>query len=1055
MFTDRRIYALAFVWLLIDGGGNRLSAGGATVAPVNYNLQIKPILSDRCYKCHGPDSKTRKAKLRLDLEESAKAELKNGRHVISPGEAGQSELYHRISSKDPDEQMPPPDSKLSLSREETALIKRWIDEGAAWQSHWSFIPLAEVAVPEVNDASWPLNPIDHFVLKRLQRESLAPSAAAIDELLVRRLSFDLTGLPPTLAEVDAFVSDRSPGAYEILVDRLLAKPEYGEQMAVEWMDVARYSDSFGYQVDRDRFVWPWRDWVVRAFNDNMPYDQFVTWQLAGDLLPNASQAQILATTFSRLHPQKVEGGSTPEEFRVEYVADRTHTFGTAFLGLTVECSRCHDHKYDPFTQKEYYQIYAFFNNIDEAGLYSYFTPAVPTPTLLLTDDATRERIALVEAGILTTEASLAELRDRRDSGFPEWLAMSDKQSGIPGCVGHFSFGSLTDGKLVNGADYESPATSSEGNAIVPGKIGNAIRLTGDDAVSLRFGNFRRYDPFSVALWMKTPDIKERAVVYHRSQAWTDAASRGYELLIEDGQLSAALIHYWPGNAIRVRTRTVVPANTWTHVGVTYDGSSRAAGLSIFVNGVVAECEIVRDQLTKNITGGGGDFIRIGERMRDRGFTGGLVDEFQVYGRQLTPVEMATLYDGETLQNLLSRPASDLNHEERNALFEYYLATVDSQYQAQLAVVRSSRIKRSHTVDGIDEIMVMRDLPPGQTRPSFILRRGAYDAPGEPVEPRTQAALSSFPEGQPYNRLGLARWLTDPRHPLVARVTVNRYWQKIFGRGLVRTPEDFGSQGELPTHPELLDWLSGQFIDSGWDVKRLLRTIVMSRTYRQSSEIRPELIARDPQNRLLARFPRHRLPAEMIRDNALAVSGLLVKSLGGPPAKPYEVGLSFAPMNPDKGEGLYRRSLYTFWKRTAPAPVMMTLDASKRDVCTVRREQTSTPLQALVLMNGSQFVEAARVLAERLVERYGDDWRAIIDEMFRLLTSRHATEPEKEILSQLYHEQVEHFSANPEAAEEFLKNGDAPRGKLLNAVQLASTGVLASALMNFDDCLRKR
>lgn len=1054
-FMETRIVALLTRLIFAGTVASSLVFGGSASPEVDYNLDIKPILSDRCYKCHGPDNSTRKAKLRLDSEDSAKGGLEGGRFVIKPGDVGKSELYRRIRTPDPDDRMPPPDSSLSLDASEISLIARWIEEGAEWRNHWSFISLETVSVPKVQNESWPVNAIDHFLLNRLEREGVEPSDAASKESLIRRLSFDITGLPPSLEEIDAFLTDRSPGAYELLADRLLAKPEYGEQMAVEWLDLARYSDTYGYQVDRDRFVWPWRDWVIRAFNQNMPYDRFVTLQLAGDLLPDASDEQILATTFNRLHSQKVEGGSTPEEFRVEYVADRTHTFGTAFLGLTIECSRCHDHKYDPFTQKEYYELFAFFNNIDEAGLYSYFTPAVPTPTLLLADALTQAPIDRSEKRIEEAEASLATLRRQRKAACFEWLQKQPQDADVPGRLGHFSFGALNEGKIVNGVDSEFPASSSDANQIVPGKIGNAIRLSGDDPVQMKFGNFRRYDPFSVSLWINTPDVKERAVIYHRSRAWTDAGSRGYELLIEEGRLSAALIHFWPGNAVRIRTEKTAPTNTWLHLAVTYDGSSRASGLRIYVDGELASSKVVRDQLTKNITGGGGDFITIGERMRDRGFKGGMVDEFQVFGRELTPIEVSHIHDGRTLSDLLSKPSSELTDLEQKVLFEYFLSTSDSQYKTGLEVLRAARIARSEILDPIQEIMVMKDLPPDYLRPSYVLGRGAYDAPGERVTARTQAALPPFPDDEPRNRLGLARWLTSPRHPLLARVTANRIWQKLFGNGLVRTPEDFGSQGELPTHPELLDWLAKRLIDSGWDLKSLVRTIVMSATYRQSSDIRPELVARDPENRLLARAPRYRLSAEMIRDNALAVSDLLVKTIGGPPVKPYEVGVSFKPVKPDSGNGLYRRSLYTFWKRTGPAPVMMTLDASKRDVCAVRRERTSTPLQALVLLNDPQFVEAARILGQRMIRRYGNDVDGAIDEMFRLLTSRRVSEDEKRILLRLFDEQLQHFKKNPEAAERFLSNGSMPNDTRLGVERLAATGVLASALMNFDECLRKR
>ena len=996
-----------------------LAAGlGQAAAEIDFGKQIRPILSDRCYFCHGPDENDRKAKLRLDTEEGARAALGGGMFAIAPGDLEHSEVYQRIISEDPEERMPPPKSNLSLSDEEVALIAKWIEGGAEYSKHWSFEAVPEVTVPEVEGGDrWGNNEIDRFVLARLAAEGLSPNPEASKERLIRRVSFDVTGLPPSLVEIDAFLADESPGAYEKMVDAYLAKPAYGERMASEWLDVARYADSYGYQVDRDRHVWPWRDWVIRAFNDNLGYDQFMTWQLAGDLLPDASDDQVLATTFNRLHSQKVEGGSTPEEFRVEYVADRNHTFGTAFLGLTVECSRCHDHKYDPLTQKEYYQMFAFFNNIDEAGLYSYFTPSVPTPTMALGGDAVRQKLAGLEAKVAALEKELATLS-------PEVGEAVARE--VRGEVEHLSFEKFNAGA----------------NQIVPGKDGEAVKLTGDDAIKLKHGNFPRWRPFTVSLWMNTPDLKERAVVYHRSRAWTDAGSRGYELLIEDGKLSAALIHFYPGNAIRVKTAEVLEPGKWAHVAVTYDGSSRAGGLRIYVDGKVARTEIVRDCLTKHITGGGGDNIAIGERFRDRGFKGGSVDEFRVFERELSAAEVAHLHG-----------SLSLDAASGESLRQYLLSAHDPKYQAKLKELQEARQQLFKAQDGVTEIMVMRELE--DRRKSFVLERGAYDARGEEVEPDVPAWLGPMPEGASRDRLGLAQWLTDPRHPLASRVAVNRYWQLAFGHGLVRTPEDFGSQGALPTHRELLDWLSRDFMDNGWDVKRLMKQMLMSATYRQRSEADPSLLARDPENWLLARAPVYRLPAEMLRDQSLELSGLLVDKIGGAPVRPYEVAVSFKPVKQDQGEGLYRRSLYTYWKRTAPAPVMMALDASKRDVCSVKRERTASPLQALVLLNDPQLVEAARVLGEKLCVAHGEDQAALVADAFRRVVGRVASDEELVVLGKLFEEQLGLFSQDPAKADALLKTGSAPRDGKLAAPRVAAASVLVNGLLNFDAVVMKR
>ena len=1030
---------------------------GATSAfgqAVDFESQIKPLLSDRCFVCHGPDENARKADLQLHTREGVFAKLADDLEVITPGKPLASELYRRITTTDPDDLMPPPESNLELSAGEKELIRRWIEQGAEWREHWAFVSVADVELPSLDQTAWPKNEIDHFTLAKLREANVEPSPLAKPEQRFRRLSFDLTGLPPTLAELDNFLTDDSFVAYGKAVDRLLGSPRLGERLAVHWLDLARYSDTYGYQVDRNRFVWPWRDWVIRAFNDNLPYDDFLTWQLAGDLLPNATDDQRLATTFNRLHPQKVEGGSVPEEFRVEYVADRNHTFGTAMLGLTLECARCHDHKYDPISQKEYYQFFAFFNTIDEAGLYSYFTPSIPTPTLLMNDEEEKQKIAELVKQVAADEAELARVSAAADERFEEWLTERPAEGVLPGQIGHFPFDEFKDGKLTNLADESKQAASSQKNKIVPGKNGNALQLTGDDGVNLGIGNFKRTEPFSVALWMSTPHHKERTVVFSRSRAWTDAGSRGYQMLLRDGHLSASLIHFWPGNAINVRTKAKLRKDEWYHVAITYDGSTKAGGLEIYVNGKLTETEIYKDNLYKNITGGGGDTIVIGQRFRDVGFAGGLVDDFRVFKRELTEGEVAQIHDGESLAKLLAKSADALGQAERNTLREYFLATANESHDAQLTKLRASRERLTKLLDGKGEIMVMEEMPLNP-RSTFVLKRGVYSAPGERVEATTPRSLSPFPKGAPRNRLGLAKWLVDPENPLTARVAVNHFWQLCFGQGLVRTPEDFGTQGKRPTHPELLDWLAKDFIDHGWNVKRLLKQIVMSATYQQASETRPALEASDPENLLLARAPRYRLSAEMIRDNALSTSGLLSQRMGGAGAKPYDLTESFKPISHDKGEGLYRRSVYTFWKRTGPAPVMMALDASKRDVCRARRENTATPLQALVLLNGPQFVEAARTLGEQMVREHGDNVGAMVLDTFRTLTSREPSVRETALLRQLHDEQLAIFEKDAKATEAFLSVGERRLATGLAKPRIAAAGILAKALMNFDESVVKR
>ncbi|MGY8733320.1 MAG: DUF1553 domain-containing protein, partial [Pirellulales bacterium] len=976
---------------------------------VDFTRDIKPILSDRCYTCHGPDAQSREADLRLDLRDEAFAALSSsGGKIIVAGKPHRSELFLRVTETDTELKMPPPDSKLSLNPAEIELIKQWISQGAKWNHHWSFGKVVKPAPPRVGKSTWIRNDIDRFVLQRLRQVKQSPAKQATAETLIRRVAFDLTGLPPPVEMLDRYLASPNEATYAAIVDELLKSDHYGERMASAWMDVARYSDTYGYQVDRDRQVWRWRDWVINAYNNNLSYDRFITQQIAGDLLPEATDDQRLATTFNRLHSQKVEGGSTPEEFRVEYVADRTHTFATAFLGLTLECCRCHDHKYDPFSQVEYYQLYAYFNNIDEAGLYSYFTASVPTPTLAITSADQKTQLVDLAAQVQAAQEKLAVIRESATAAFDLWLQNRPKfedageLSTALGEVEHLQF---EDTKL--GA-----------NKSVPGKVGQAIQLTGDDAVNLSVGNFTRSTPFSISLWMKTPDRKKRAVVFHRSRAFTDSASRGYQLLIEEGELSASLIHFWPGNAIRVRTTEELPIEKWVHVTMVYDGSSRAAGLRLFVDGELAETYVVRDHLVKNITGSGGANIAIGERFRDLGFSGGTVDEFRVFQRAITPLEIKMLFSNELQPIALKISSGDLDKTTRAELFDMFLSLYHEPWSEQQAVLKQAREVYNNLNNSLQEIMVMQEMQ--QRRPTFVLNRGVYDDPLDAVMPNTPVV---FPSSTPTdnkvsstaNRLTLARWLTDPSHPLTSRVAVNRIWQLLLGQGLVRTPEDFGSQGESPTHPQLLNWLAATFMESNWDTKLLIRKIVLSATYRQSSLVGPEIAVLDPENRLLTHANRFQFPAEMLRDNVLSVSGLLVDKTGGPSVKPYEVAESFKAVSRGKGDSLYRRSLYTYWKRTGPAPVMMTLDASKREVCNVKRERTASPLHAMVLLNDPQLIEAARVVGQAMIKKHGADHVASISELFRRFTSRFPSERESAVLCKAYQQQFDYFSKRPEQA----------------------------------------
>ncbi len=1069
-------------WISI---GVLLFWGGAVTAgraqPVDFARDIRPLLSDRCFVCHGPDAGQREADLRLDLADAAYE------YAIQPGRPDASPFVQRIFSADPDERMPPAASNLSLSDAEKALLRRWVEQGAVYDAHWAFVAPMRPEVPQIDFA--PLqsdNPIDAFVWDRFKQQGLRPAPVADRGTLIRRLSLDLIGLPPSPEEVDAFLRDDRPGAYERLVDRLLASPRFGERMALDWLDVARYADTYGYQNDRYRAMWPWRDWVVEAFNANLPYDQFITWQIAGDLLPNATRRQILATAFNRNHRQTNEGGSVEEEFRAEYVADRVNTFGAAFLGLTLECARCHDHKYDPISQREYYQLAAFFNSIDESGLYSHFTEATPTPTLLLPtseqavelaeleSEFDRAREAVRRSSVDPTAYRLWRngLIDRPSLPWPEMppvpevsLQASLENALNASQIGYFPFDRVENNHFENRAGDRRSAQGVDDPQVVPGKVGQGLQLSGDNGVSMSAGGeFTRNDPFTIALWIHAPAEYDRAVVFHRSRAWTDSGSRGYELLIEQGRLSAALIHFWPGNAVRVVAREKLPLDRWVHVAVVYDGSWQAEGLELYVDGRRIETDTVRDKLTKHIIGSdgfpGGDVreLAIGNRFRDKGFKQGRVDELRIFDRDLTPLEIAYVHARDAVPD---RGAAVLQEVPEQVLERHHRMR-SPETRKRASVMQQAGRRLAEFRDPIPEIMVMEEM---QTpRPTFVLIRGAYDKVGEPVERRMPEHIfaSYKPPSKPVlSRLDLAEWLCHPRHPLTARVAVNRIWQLLFGRGLVSTSEDFGMQGNPPSHPELLDWLAVEFVESGWNVKALIKRIVMSHTYRQSSDLSPRLRESDPENVLLARGPSVRLPAELLRDAALRASGLLVEKQGGPPVKPFQPdGLwrekSGQAYQRDPGEGSHRRSLYTFWKRTSPPPSMMAFDAGAREVCTVRRQVTMTPMQTLVLWNDPQFVEAAVALAEDAVRRH-HDLDAQLEYIFRWLTSRRPDDRELQVLRRMYGDQIEGLAGRGEAAASipWLQVGDHRIAENVNPRQVAGLAMVANGLMNYDETVMKR
>ncbi len=1072
-----RIYCLLVSLLLLVSCNDRVEFPAEIEAQlpenIDFNLHVKPILSDRCFACHGPDAANQESGFRLDTEESALAALEDepGKFAIVPGNPHESELYHRITSDNPEAMMPPPESNLKLSEQEVAVLTRWIEQGAEYKPHWSFIEPEKPEIPQVTSA-WPKNEVDRFVFAAFEQQELTPNQPANKERLIRRVTFDLTGLPPTVEEVNNFLADNADDAYEKLVDRLLDSPHYGERMASEWLDVARYADSHGYQDDGMRNMWPWRDWVIESFNKNMPYDKFITWQLAGDMLPEATQEQKLASGFNRNHLQSQEGGIVSEEYRVEYVADRANTLGKAFLGLTIECARCHDHKYDPISQAEYYSLYAFFNSINETGQIPYMGEA--SPTVILTDEEVEQQLTFVQDKMQEQEERLVPTARHYQQEFARWLEQVEanpqsRKISLNGEVGHYPLDAPVDEKFRNLANRSLPADmvvnqQDKEPRMVDGKQGKAIELVGDSYVDLgkKIGYFERNEPFTIGLWLKTLKDSTEGPLFSRAEGLY-SGNRGYIVnLQQDRTLAVTVSHTWPANSIEVHSTQKLPVNEWVHLALAYDGSSRAEGVSLFLNGQRMRSAVINDHLKRSIKNYGPE-----QQVRDESATFQIgrhfqesledvaVDEFRVFNRELSAVEVAKLYGTE------DPILAFLESKNQDELLAHYLKRHNSTYQKSFTQLTALRGQENRIYSDQPEVMVMEELK--EPRPTFILDRGAYDAPTKQVYPTTPTSVMEFPDDLPRNRLGLAQWLIDDDNPLTARVAVNRYWQLLFGRGLVESSDDFGNQGSMPSHPELLDWLAVRFRESGWDVKALLRLLVTSATYQQSSVASPELREKDPSNVWLARGPSYRMPAEMIRDNALAAAGLLVDTIGGPSVKPYQPeGLweQLATRNvtnyvQDHGDNLYRRGLYTIWKRSSPPPSMNSFDASDKYLCTVKRQKTNTPLQALVLLNDPQYVEAARLLAERMMREGGKRPAEQITFGFKALTSREPDNRELDLLKQLYQEERMVFSEAPARADSLLAVGEHPRDKDLPKDELAALTVIANTLVNYDEAVYKR
>ncbi|MBI4905662.1 MAG: DUF1553 domain-containing protein [Acidobacteria bacterium] len=999
----------------VSGLGLCASAPGA----VEFNRDIRPILSDRCFSCHGPDAASKKIQLRLDSETAMMADL-GGRRAVVPGDPAKSVLIQRISHEKAALRMPPAYSPFKLSDREIELLKQWVTEGAQWQKHWSLNPPARPELPRVRDAAWPRNAVDHFVLSKLEREGLQPNPAIDKAGLLRRVSLDLTGLPPTLAELDAFLSDNAATAYERQVDRLLASPRYGERMAARWLDVARYADTNGYQTDGERSMWRWRDWVIRAFNSNMPFDRFTIEQIAGDLLPNPTRDQIIATGFNRNHRGNGEGGIVPEEYMVEYAADRLETMSTVWLGVTMGCSRCHNHKYDPLTQKDYYSLFAYFNNIPDRGRYFKFgntPPFEPAPT-----PDQEQRLAQLESRLAEAKQRFDGMKTRMETGQREWQRSLAAARPVEW--------SVSDGlKLhvpLSGKQFDGTAAHDAGKA----------------------SPFGYTNSFSISAWIY-PTAASGSIVTRGKDAVEES---GIVLALDNGKLRWDLAARWLDDALRVETKETISLHQWHHILATYSGTKLAEGIRIYIDGKEAPLNINLDELNQE--------FRSGEPWRIGGGGGSLykgrIEDVRLYARALGA--------GEAEMQALRKPLHEVATMHGKAAqsklhFAYLEDHADADVREAWKHYRDLRYQRDAYVASFPTVMVMREM--AKPRETFLLLRGAYDKPGERVSRNVPAALHPLPGGAPANRLGLAQWLVDPANPLTARAIVNRFWQMYFGTGIVKTVEDLGAQGEWPSHPELLDWLATEFVRTGWDVKAIQKAIVMSATYQQSSRVSPDLVQRDPENRLLARGPRVRLPAETVRDQALAVSGLLKERIGGPSVKPYQPAGLWTELTGgedykrDAGDGLYRRSLYTFWKRTSPPPAMMNFDAAGRETCIVRENRTNTPLQALNLMNDVTYLEAARKLAERMMKEGGRAPSERIAYGYRLTTSRVPRPREIEVLLGNYRNRLDYYQTNPEAARMLLKQGDSPRDESLDASEVAAFANVASLILNLDETITKQ
>ncbi|MDX1961701.1 MAG: DUF1553 domain-containing protein [Pirellulales bacterium] len=1027
---------------------------------IKYNRDIRPILVENCFACHGADSAARQAELRLDKREAA---IQKG--ALSPGAPDKSALIERILSSDPEMVMPPPTTHKTLSPEQRELLRRWIADGAEYEPHWSYQTPRRPELPPVKNTSWPRNPIDHFILAQLEAAGLQPAPEADRRTLARRWSLDITGLPPDPADVEAFVNDNSADAAEKYVDRLMAQPEWGEHRARYWLDYARYADTHGIHFDNFREMWSYRDWMIKSFNDNKPFDQFTIENLAGDLLPNATLEQQIGSGFNRCNMTTNEGGAIDEEYLVLYARDRTDTTAQVWLGLTAGCAVCHDHKFDALAQKEFYALSAFFNNTTQRAMDGNIRdtpPIVPVP-----QSADRARWEQIGGEIDSARSAQVARREAARGDFNAWLDAAQPEelsAGIPRdkLQLHAPLAEGSGAKIQavqNGETREHNLI--EGATWSPGRANlSALKIAGQAPLSLAdAGNFESDQPFSFGAWIKLPDIDVTSAVFARMDDGN--GYRGWDLWIDNNRVGAHLVNSWAGDAIKVFSKAQLKKpREWQHVFVTYDGSKKAEGVKVYIDGQPQPIEIANNNLKSTIKT---DVpLKLGQRHNSSRIENLALADVRLYDRELSATEVDSLAQAERVLPAVQKARDQRNEAETAELFAWWLQNQDApsrEIQTRIAALEKEQneIKARSTI-----AHVMHEKP--DMPKAHVLFRGDYDKRRDEVAAAVPAALPPFPADFPRNRLGLAKWLLLPEHPLTARVTVNRMWQEVFGLGLVRTTGDLGISGELPSHPELLDWLAVEFRESGWDMKKFYRMLLLSASYRQAALNTPEKLAKDPQNRLLSRGPRFRMDAEMVRDTALAASGLLVRKIGGPSVRPYQPegvweAVAMLESNTrnyqrDQGENLYRRSMYTFWKRAAPPASMEIFNAPNRETCAVKRDRTNTPLQALVTLNDTQFVEAARKLAEMALAQGGPTTEERLRFVALRLIGRPLSAAEQEILSRSLADFAAHYASAPADAAALLAVGESKSDPAFQAEELAAWTMTVNVLLNMDEALCK-